>query len=208
MPRVVDAEARRRVVAEAVFRVVRAHGLEQASLRNVAEEAGLAIGSVRHYFTDHDELLVFALEELAGRVERRVLARVEQIYAAGTSEGRRAGVEALLGELVPLDRARHDEAVVWLEFSGAARTRPALAPGARRLHAGIRAIARRVLERIGVPDVAPEAERLAALLDGLAVNAVLQPDLTTPDLMREVISRHLDSLRANGVVLAAESTED
>ncbi|MBB5955951.1 AcrR family transcriptional regulator [Saccharothrix tamanrassetensis] len=194
MPKVVDADARRRAVAEAVFRVVRSQGLEQASLRNVAEEAGLAIGSVRHYFTDHDELLTFALEELTDRVEVRILARVAQVYAATTPEERRTGVEDLLGELLPLDPDRHDESVVWLEFSNAARTRPALRPAARRLHGGIRVVVGKVLARTGVPDVGVETERLAALLDGLAVNAVLQPDLTTPDVMRAVLRRHLGEL--------------
>ncbi|WP_433263311.1 TetR/AcrR family transcriptional regulator [Actinosynnema sp. CS-041913] len=195
MPKVVDAEARRREVAEAVFRVVRAQGLEQASLRNVAEEAGLAIGSVRHYFTDHDELLTFALEALIERVEHRFLARVAQVYAATTPEDRRTAVEDLLGELLPLDPDRHDESVIWLEFSNAARTRPALRPAARKLHDGIRTLVRKVLERAGVPDVPVETERLAALLDGLAVNAVLQPDLTTPDVMRAVLRRHLAAVR-------------
>ncbi|MFI9814386.1 TetR/AcrR family transcriptional regulator [Saccharothrix variisporea] len=195
MPKVVDPEARRRAVAEAVFRVVRAQGLEQASLRNVAEEAGLAIGSVRHYFTDHDELLSFALDELIARVERRVFARVDEIRDATTSQQRRAGVEELLGELLPLDADRHDEAVVWLEFSQAARTRPTLRPAARRLYEGIRMIVGRVLERSGVPGE-EEVERLAALLDGLAVNAVLQPDLMTPAKIRAVLRRHLDGLEA------------
>ncbi|MBW4719927.1 TetR/AcrR family transcriptional regulator [Saccharothrix obliqua] len=194
MPKLVDADARRRAVAEAVFRVVRAQGLEQASLRNVAEAADLAIGSVRHYFTNHDELLTFALDELIARVERRLMARVNQVYAATAAADRRAAVEDLLGELLPLDPDRHDEAVVWLEFTNAARTRPALAPAARRLHEGIRAIARRVLEGVGAAEVAVEAERLAALLDGLAVDAVLQPDLITPDVMRAVLGRHLDTL--------------
>ncbi|MFI9589760.1 TetR family transcriptional regulator [Nonomuraea sp. NPDC052265] len=44
-------------VAGTVFGVVRRAGFEQASLRNVAEEAGLAIGSVRHYFAGHTELI-------------------------------------------------------------------------------------------------------------------------------------------------------
>ncbi len=39
-----------------------------------------------------------------------------------------------------------------------------------------------------------ETERLAALVDGLAVNAVLQPDRTTPEVMVAVLSRHLDDL--------------
>lgn len=195
MPKVVDPEARRRAVAEAVFRVVRAQGLEQASLRNVADEAGLAIGSVRHYFADHDELLSFALDELIARVERRVLARVAEIRDATTSRRRKAGVEDLLGELLPLDADRRDEAVVWLEFSNAARTRPTLRPAARRLYQGIRMIVGRVLERSGVPGE-DEVERLAALLDGLAVNAVLQPDLMTPAKIRAVLRRHLDGLEA------------
>ena len=109
VPKVVDPEARRREVAEAVFRVVRRHGLEQASLRNVADEAGLAIGSVRHYFADHDDLLRFALEELTDRLERRVLARAAQARSAPTREGRRQAVADLLGELLPLDPDRRDE---------------------------------------------------------------------------------------------------
>lgn len=194
VPKVVDPEARRREVAEAVFRVVRRHGLEQASLRNVADEAGLAIGSVRHYFADHDDLLRFALEELTDRLERRVLARAAQARSVPTREGRRQAVADLLGELLPLDPDRRDESEIWLAFVTAARTRPTLRPEARRLHQGMRTLIGKVLTEGGVPDAALETERLASLLDGLAVNGVLQPDLTTPDVMRAVLRRHLESL--------------
>jgi AcrR family transcriptional regulator len=201
VPRVVDAEVRRRAVVDAVFRVVRRDGVEQASLRNVAEEAGLAIGSVRHYFDSHEELLVFALRELEDRVERRVMAGAERIFAATSSAERRPLVGELLGELLPLDADRHDESVIWLAFVTAARTRPALQPSARRLHEGVRMVVGKVLAgaaRLGaLPstlDLDVETERMAALLDGLAVNAVLQPDLTTPGIMRAVLGNHLDSL--------------
>ncbi|MEU5696983.1 TetR/AcrR family transcriptional regulator [Actinosynnema sp. NPDC020468] len=194
MPKVVDADVRRREVAEALYRVVRRQGLDHASLRNVADEAGLAIGSVRHYFADHDELLEFALAELIDRVEVRVLARAAKVRAATDDAERRRETEELLGELLPLDPDRHDESVVWLAFVSAARTRPNLAPQARRLHEGIRMIVGRVLAGAGVPDVPVETERLAALLDGLAVNAVLHPDLATPEVLRAVLGRHLDQL--------------
>jgi hypothetical protein len=52
----------------------------------------------------------------------------------------------------------------------------------------------KVLVGGGVADVEVETERLAALLDGLALGGVLQPDLTTPEVMRAVLRRHLDSL--------------
>jgi len=201
VPRIVDAEVRRRAVVDALFRVVRREGVEQASLRNVADEAGLAIGSVRHYFDSHDELLVFALQELEDRVEARMRAGAERILAAGTSAERTPLVESLLGELLPLDADRRDESVIWLAFVTAARTRPSLRPSARRLHRGVRMIVGKVLVGAAAHDAFPadldldlETERLAALLDGLAVNAVLQPDLTTPAVMTTVLRRHLDSL--------------
>lgn len=62
-----DAEERRRLVAEAIFTVVVRDGLAHASLRVIAQEAGLAIGSVRHYFTDSGEMIVFALTRSAER---------------------------------------------------------------------------------------------------------------------------------------------
>ncbi|HEX6343943.1 TetR/AcrR family transcriptional regulator [Umezawaea sp.] len=201
MPRIVDAEARRRAVVDALFRVVRREGVEQASLRNVADEAGLAIGSVRHYFDSHDELLVFALQELEERVGVRLRTGAERIFAAGTSDERGPLVEALLGELLPLDADRRDESVIWLAFITAARTRPSLRPSALRLHRGVRTVVGRVLAGAvahgALPeglDPAVETERLAALLDGLAVNAVLHPDLTTPEVMTTVLRRHLAEL--------------
>jgi len=61
MPKQVDHEERRRTIAEAVVRVVSTHGVEAASLRAVAAEAGVSMGAVQHYFTTRDEMLRFAL---------------------------------------------------------------------------------------------------------------------------------------------------
>jgi hypothetical protein len=43
-------------------------------------------------------------------------------------------------------------------------------------------------------DIAVETERLTAVLDGLMTNGVIQPDRMTPDLMRTVLTAHLDSI--------------
>ena len=61
MPRQVDREERRRVIAAAVLRLVATRGVEAASLRAVAAEAGVSMGAVQHYFTARDEMLRFAL---------------------------------------------------------------------------------------------------------------------------------------------------
>ncbi|GHG46638.1 TetR/AcrR family transcriptional regulator [Streptomyces griseocarneus] len=202
MPKIVDPEARRRAVADAVFRVARRDGLENASLRNVAEEAGLAVGSVRHYFAGHSELMLFAMRELARRVESRVRGRAERLLASPSGPDRAALVEELLAEFLPLDAARHDEAVLWLAFTTAARVRPELRPRADELHAGMRELLDRVLgegrRAGGFPedlDVPVETLRLLALLDGLTLTAVLQPGHVTADDMRRVLRLHLRSLK-------------
>lgn len=201
MPKIVDAEERRRLVAEAIFTVVVRDGLAQASLRNIAAEAGLAIGSVRHYFTSTDEMIQFALGELVDRIGTRLLARAEQAMAASTRQDRRQHTVELFGELLPLDERRYTESAVWLAFATAARTAPALRPQVRELYDGTRGLVTKVLTRIrehgGLGDhvdIEIETERLTALIDGLMTNGVIQPDRMTPDLMLVVLEAHLDSL--------------
>ncbi|AXB43375.1 TetR/AcrR family transcriptional regulator [Amycolatopsis albispora] len=201
MPKIVDPETRRTAVAEAVFRVVAARGLPQASLRNVAAEAGLATGSVRHYFTGSEEMIEFALEVFVERISARVLAKVEPAKTGPSDEARLAAVEDLLAELLPMDDERHTEAVVWLAFADAARTSPQLRPLLRRLYDGVRLLMRRILEgsaqrgalREGL-DIDVETERLAALVDGLLTDGVVQPDRMTPELMHAVLRTHLRSI--------------
>ncbi|GAA1654754.1 TetR/AcrR family transcriptional regulator [Actinoplanes couchii] len=204
MPKIVDPQERRRMVADAVHVVVTRNGLEAASLRNVAEEAGLAIGSIRHYFTGHDELLIFALQELGRRVSERVWAHAETILGEARAD-RRRHTEDLLAEFLPLDAARHDELVLWHEFAMAARTRPALLAQANETHQILQDLVIRTVRGAqaagGLPadlDVEVEGIRLRALLDGLGMQAVLFPQRFPPELQREVIRRHLDSLVRTG----------
>ncbi|GLY49620.1 TetR family transcriptional regulator C-terminal domain-containing protein [Lentzea sp. NBRC 102530] len=198
-PRVVDPVARRRAVAEAVFRVVVRDGVEQASLRNVAMEAGLSIGSIRHYFDSHDAVVVFAVEFLIESIDQRVFEHVKSMR--DPTDPRRPG-ERVLSEVLPLDDRRRDEAVLWLAFATAARTRPSLLPHAERLYDGLRRLCRRVLAVMSeAGTIAPahdldlESERLASLLNGLTVDGVLHPDRMTPELTLSVLRGHLDSLR-------------
>lgn len=196
MPKIVDATERRKLVAEAIFTVVVRDGLAHASLRNVAAEAGLAIGSVRHYFTGSAEMIEFALGELVGRITTRILAHAEQALATSNRAERRAHTTALLSELLPIDEQHYTECAVWLAFATAARTTPELRPRIRELYDGTRRLMVKILTgRIAEgADVELEAERLTALLDGLMTNGVIQPDRMTPDLMRRVLDAHLDSI--------------
>lgn len=109
MPKQVDHEERRRTIAEAVVRVVSAHGVEAASLRAVAAEAGVSMGAVQHYFTTRDQMLLFALE-----YGNSVLAeRVGRLLAERRPATPRENFRLLFTLLLPLDEDGRAGARVW-----------------------------------------------------------------------------------------------
>ncbi|SFP94583.1 transcriptional regulator, TetR family [Geodermatophilus dictyosporus] len=188
-----DAEARRREIAEAVWRVVRRDGVPGASVRAVAREAGTSMGSLRHWFATQDDLLVFAMTLVQERARARVLAVVS---AAGpdTTRGLRA-----LEEVLPLDDERRAETEVWLALTARALVDPRLAALRDGSAEDLLALCALVLREPGALrpglDPALEAERLYAVLDGLALHAATRPAALPADRAREVLAAHLGSLR-------------
>ena len=190
MPKLVDHDARRAEIADAVWRVVRREGIEGASVRRVAAEAGCSTGSLRHYFATQSELVAFAMELVVQRVTERVAA----LRPPGPPLRRAI---AYLEETIPLDDERRAEMQVWLAFTARALVDPALAELRDRAHADLRGLCAGVVRALGVTrDVPAEAERLHALVDGLAMHAVVDPRTTTPRRVRALLRRHLEALAA------------
>lgn len=204
MPKIVDAHARRQDVVEAVLRIIAVDGLERASLREVADEAGLAVGSVRHYFAGSEELLNYTFAAVVDRIVSRLQEGIPAVRSSvpGSTEQREA-VLTLLGALLPLDGQRAAEACAWLAFRNAARIRPFLAAEADRSYREVAAVVGQVVMEL-LPEDEPqdrlvvEAERLLATLDGLCMHALLQPEWLTAAMCRDVLDRHLDGVGASG----------
>jgi AcrR family transcriptional regulator len=188
VPKVVDHDARRAELARAVWAVVRREGIEHASMRTVAAEAGCSTGSLRHYFPTHSELLAFALQVVIDRIGSRLAALDRD------PEPRRAARQ-ILHELLPLDDERRAENEVWLAFTARALVDRSL----REIHAGVDEALRRtwtgIAEALALDDPELEAERLHAVVDGLCVHAALNGDRLSADRIRAVIDQQLDSLR-------------
>ncbi|WP_149260614.1 TetR/AcrR family transcriptional regulator [Actinomadura sp. K4S16] len=189
MPRMVDGEQRRRDVVAAVWRVILRDGLDRASVRNVASEAGLSMGSLRHYFATQSELLAFTLRAIIERIQRRIAALPPE-----PDPRRRAAL--VLAELLPMDEERAVENRVWLAFTARAMVDPDLGALQSEGYALLREGCRTVARSLDVPEPAVEYEtdRLHALVDGLAVHAATHPEVTTPARMREIIAGHLAEL--------------
>lgn len=194
MYKVVDREARRAELAEAVWRIIRRDGLAQASVRNVAREAGLSQGSLRHYFTTQAELLAFSLSMVGERIRDRMSAVSRNLDGPDM-------IAELAEAVMPLDEDRRIETEVWLAFLGAALTDPALRSLNDEVFDGVHHLFTELLTglvefgqaREGL-DVATETSRLHALVDGLAVHGVVRPDIATPERLRHILTTHITDL--------------
>ena len=191
----IDTQSRRRELGEALWRVVLRDGIEAASVRKVAAEAGISKGSLRHVFPTQSELLAFAMQLIVDEVT----SRVEAVDVSGDV---REAVEQHLHSLLVLDPDTRAVFDVWLSFVGRARVDPSLRPLRDDTHARVRNLCRQSVELLrdngearSDLDVARESERLHALIDGLAMHATLDPEITTPARQVEILSRHLDTLR-------------
>ena len=112
MPRIVDREERRRSIADAVFRVIGREGMDAVSLRDVAAEADLSMGSIQHYFSTKDEMLLFALNHMRARV----ITRFEAKLARMKNPSKRQYLRTMLNMLLPTDDESRQEATVNISF--------------------------------------------------------------------------------------------
>lgn len=192
--RSVDGARRRQELADAVWRLILRDGLEAASVRKVAAEAGLSAGSVRHFFTSQRELQVFAMQALADRVRARV-------QRAAEVPDPRARIEAMLTELLPVSDESAAEFAVWLQFVLRARVEPHLAEVARASFDEVRQLFVQVLNGARELrlvrrdlDVPAAAAELNALVDGLTFDAIAAPHLVTPEDVRQILRARLAEL--------------
>lgn len=191
MPARIDPDQRRQQVVEAAFRLVVEGGLEGLSLRKVAVESGLNVGSVRHYFDGSQDLLVAAAEEAGERMGRRLARHPVEGLRGLTGETAIDAMRELVEELLPVDEERRDEAIVVLELILASRTRPVLETVAARMGRDLTAVLTGAFDALGVPDPGSRAAGLSALVGGLTIDAVTPHGALGVDQLRATLDSEL-----------------
>ncbi|MFG2501559.1 TetR/AcrR family transcriptional regulator [Streptomyces sp. NPDC048441] len=118
-----DARSRRRrQIAGAVWRIAAERGLEAASMREIAIEAGVSLRVVQYHFGSKHELLVAALHLLHRENERLARTRVHF-----DPENLRGVLSAMLDEFLPLDAQRAMALRVFSAYYARSLTDPAIA---------------------------------------------------------------------------------
>ncbi|MFE3454306.1 TetR/AcrR family transcriptional regulator [Nonomuraea sp. NPDC059194] len=189
MPKIVDHEERRREVLSAASTVIVRDGIDAATSRAIAKEAGLSNGVLGHYFADKDEILLSALRHSHRRIRARITQRVEGLTGL-------AALREVLLDNLPLDAERDQETRLEISFWSRSLAVERLAEVQRAEAAELRAAVRELLEQaraageIGVgDDLDVVAERLLALVDGLSLRSLLYPDrLGRAELERVMIT--------------------
>ncbi|MEV0324984.1 TetR family transcriptional regulator C-terminal domain-containing protein [Micromonospora echinospora] len=186
MPRKVDHQERRSLIADALMRVAADRGLEAVSLRHVAAEAGVSAGMVQHYFRTKDEMMAFALDVVRERNQVRVTAAVARL---GDDPSPRLLLRTMIAVLLPLDEQTRDDGRVALAFLAYTAVRPAVAAS---LHEDTAQLVGFLAGLLPGPNAAEAAAGLLALMEGLGV--YLLGGHYTGEQAMNVLDAHLDLL--------------
>lgn len=194
MPRYVDHEARRDLVARVAADLVAEHGLEALTVRRVAEAAGHSTTVVSHYFADRRDLVRATYRAAAARTS----ARFDDALVDADDP-----LPACLEALLPVDEQRARDVRTWLAFWAMAVADPELAAeqdarvqSARRRIVDVlaREQARgRVREGLDLPDV---AYRLLVVVHGVGTHAAFDRGYWTPDRQRQAVADALADVLA------------
>jgi TetR/AcrR family transcriptional regulator, transcriptional repressor of bet genes len=168
VPRQVDHEERRRAIAEAVVRLVSTKGVEAASLRAVAAEAGVSMGAVQHYFAATDEMLLFALEYGNGLLAERI----QQELAGRAPAPLRETFRWVCTLLLPLDAESRTGARLWAALIARGCVDEPTGRLAAEAYANLTAFVVRSLTDAGASDqtaeaLARSARHLVSVIEGL-----------------------------------------
>lgn len=177
---------RRAQVLRAARSCIVALGYERVTVRDVAEAAGISTGTVVHYFGDKDSVLEAAL---LSKIEETGLALRAALSGALTAWER---LERLIAASLPATEEVRDEWRLWLTFWGEATRNERLRAVSQRQHRRwTRFLARIIAEGIAAGEFAPVdpttvAAELAALIDGMAVQATLGNPQLDAERMRQL----------------------
>ncbi|WP_050182652.1 TetR/AcrR family transcriptional regulator [Domibacillus robiginosus] len=189
MPKIVDHKQRKQQIAEATWNVILKKGIGGATVRAVAAEANVSLGSLRHYFSTQDELLLYAMN----LVKEQVSKRIDTILKSGSSP-ELTSIRILL-ELIPYNQESETEMSVWFHFVTANipskhQADDGVLEGIQRIMTGLYQAGR--LHKAVNLDI--ETERLYALVDGLALHAMLNSNRLSKNKIKQVIVGHMNTL--------------
>ncbi len=167
-PGVTFTDTQEQILNAAMDIIVR-DGLEETSMRAVAEEADVSLGLLSYHFDDKENLILSAFRRASDRLME---VTEEHIAAAGDDPGER--VSAAVRAFIDPEFRDLDHFAIWLAIWAAARTNDEIAETERELHE--RAVEQLLAAiRAACPEISAEKAQdrtmdVMALQNGLWIN--------------------------------------
>jgi len=178
---------RHREILDAAARVITERGLAETRVSDIAEQAGVSPGLILYYFDSKDRLLAEALTFANDQFYLRTSREIRRISSA--KEQLRRMIELSVPGLLP-EYGRLDEWALWIEVwvralrdADMAKDREVLDERWRAQIADIVRAGQASGEFTVAEDADELALRLACLIDGLAIQVVLNDSKLTPERM-------------------------
>jgi AcrR family transcriptional regulator len=185
----------RQALLDAAAQVFAAQGYRTATVDAVVAASGLSKGSFYWHFDSKEELFVELLEDRIDRPARAVMeltrsAPAESATAATVSED----LAALFADERELILLMHE---YWSAAVRDRRLRKRYVARQKDLRATLASALATRHERTGVPLTMPAEDLAAAIIaltEGLAMEALLEPNAVRPDLLGETLSLLYDGM--------------
>ncbi|MCR3721929.1 MULTISPECIES: TetR/AcrR family transcriptional regulator [Prauserella salsuginis group] len=182
MPKIVDHEQRRNEICDAVLTLVAEGGTRSVTKRAAAERAQWSTGAVNHYFQNRDTLMLGAFRR-AAHLQGKELTRILHDSGLSPLERLHATIEATL----PLDERRVALTRIFLEYYAETHSAEETHDEVVSYLRNWRSFVTRIIDEckddgsiVSTRDSKSLAIELVALTDGLAMHALLDPDVLSP----------------------------
>ena len=191
----VEAERREQIMA-ATRRVLVTRGLTLLRVSDVAKAASLSPGIIHYYFDSKEELLRATFDDAF----HSSLDRRKSIIAK--DEPADVKLHALLRTYVPQDERTVESWHVWLQLWTGALQDPDLRSINERAYGEWRGLIGAVITQgietgvFACSDTALVVNQLISMIDGLAVQVLLESGEITPDEMARLCDEYVDTLLA------------
>jgi TetR/AcrR family transcriptional regulator, transcriptional repressor of bet genes len=192
MPKIVDHDERRRMIAAAVTDIAATDGLGDVSFRTVADRAGVSVSLVQHYFGDKANLLATTLRIQSEAMNASLASKLADL---GDTADPIAVLRTVASAFLPVDDVSRRSMLVYQGFAAVALTDDSLR------HSEMFADGRRLIDFFagqlaqlrGDDRHAPEdATGLLSLVLGLST-AVLLTQISPSEAIA-VLDRHIERL--------------
>ncbi|TFJ93505.1 TetR/AcrR family transcriptional regulator [Lentibacillus salicampi] len=193
MPKRVNHRERKEKIAEATLKMIYQEGIEKATLREIAKEVGLSLGSVQYYFPRQKDLYEFTMESLYRRTE----ARIGNVILDDQTAFENA--VSMLSQLVqvknPQQRIEND---IWAQLNLMPNKSPEYSQLKNRYRESYTAFVTRAVTILKENDdllnkdhVEDETKTLAIFIDGLMFETVIYPEIYDEQAVEKQIREYL-----------------